>query len=127
MITSCDEYEYDDDECRIVINAIPPATGDNHPFPENLDDRSIGVPKTHGSVWARVYDQQNNIVGHATLASDGVAGRCDTIEIDKQHRRKGLATKIYKIASHVFGCPIVPSDTLTQDAKNFWGNQTHIK
>ena len=126
LIMSCDEYEYDADGYRIGVYVIPPETGDNHSFPENFDDRSIGVPKDHGSVWARVYDEENNIVGNATLASDGNAVRCDSIDIDEQHRCKGLATTIYEAASHIFGCPVVPSDILSQEAKGFWGNRTQI-
>lgn len=40
--------------------------------------------------------------------------------VDLEHRRKGIATKMYDLAGELLGCPITPSDELSDDAIKFW-------
>lgn len=85
------------------------------------DDRSIQVANTSGSVWMKVFEPHNKSpIAWATFAADHQVVRCDTIEVEYQHRRKGIATALYVIASCIFEAPVIPSDDLSQDSRLFW-------
>jgi GNAT superfamily N-acetyltransferase len=49
---------------------------------------------------------------------------CWQVRVDPDHRRNGIATKMYAIAEEHFGEPLVPfPGGHSDDAKKFWGNR----
>lgn len=84
------------------------------------------MPKSFGAIWFDVSTWQGGFVAQATFAADADAVRCDTITVNPAHRRKGVATSLYEIASEMFQGPVVPSDNQTAEAEAFWGGRTEI-
>lgn len=85
------------------------------------DDRSICLPNTSGSLWMRVFElQSESPIAVATFAADDQVVRCDTIEVEDDYLRKGIATALYVKASCIFGAPVIPSDDLSEDGQSFW-------
>jgi len=106
---------------------IPPGLASTHPARERCDDRSIHVPKSAGSVWIEVWTSTGaSLAASATFAADAEAVRCDTVDVMPDYRRLGIATVLYRLASELFEAPVVPSETLSEDARLFWGRRTSI-
>lgn len=93
---------------------------------DRFDDRTIAVPKAPGSVWFEVWDPQNALAAHVTFAAEGQSVRCDGIEVEQPHRRKGIATALYQLASEIFAGPVVPAQVQTIEAKMFWNGRSQI-
>jgi GNAT superfamily N-acetyltransferase len=94
---------------------------------EDLDSRSIDVPKSNGSIWFRVYtlEIEKVFVAHATFAASAETVQCDTISVMEKYRRQGVATVLYDLAAEVFEGEVVPSNNLTEEAIRFWENRSH--
>ena len=107
------------------VAVVPSKLPFNHPARDRFDDRAIAVPNELGSVWVTVYshEDKSSIAAVATFAATNDSVRCDSVEVNLTHRRRGVATPLYDLASKVFELPIVPSDTLSEDAKAFWSNR----
>lgn len=116
----CGEHGY-----FFLITIVPPGLPVDHPARERFDDRSIDLPHELGSAWiiARQNGREGTIVATATFAATREAVRCDSVEVDKKHRRRGIATALYDLAARVFERPVEPSDNLSEDAKAFWSSR----
>jgi GNAT superfamily N-acetyltransferase len=64
--------------------------------------------------------------GAAVFAADHIGVRCDNVEVLPHHQRKGIATWMYRIASEIFGAPVYPSATRSEDALAFWSDRPII-
>jgi len=53
--------------------------------------------------------------------------RCDLIAVQEPHRRKGIATVVYELASEIFDAPVVPATVQSDDARAFWAGRTEIR
>lgn len=85
------------------------------------------MPNTSGSLWCRVHaGDTESVIAQATFAADGVAVRCDTIDVDAQHRCRGIANALYRFAACAFEAPVVPSDTVLDGGVAFWRGRTSI-
>lgn len=101
---------------------IPAGLADTDPIRERYDDRSIEVPKSAGSIWVEVRTSTDaSLAAWATFAADDREVRCDTVDVMPDYRRLGIANALYQLASELFEAPVVPSDTLSEDARLFWG------
>lgn len=110
-----------------IVTIVPAGLATQDPLRERHDDRSIDVDKTMGSVWIDVVDPADDaMVATAVFAADARVVRCDTVDVMPAYREKGVATALYKIASHVFDAPVVPSGLLSDEAKLFWGAKRQI-
>lgn len=106
---------------------VPCGLSTTHPARELCDDRSIAVPMSAGSLWCWVEDVSNSAaVAQAVFGADGSVIRCDTVNVDLAHRRKGIAWTLYVIASSLLKAPAVPSDLRSPDAVAFWAGRDFI-
>lgn len=95
--------------------------------PWDSDDRSISVPNTSGSLWFRVYPRSGQMpIAAATFAADAAVVRCDSIEVEELHRRRGIAKHAYLLAACIFEAPVVPSSTQLPGGLLFWRNRTSM-
>jgi hypothetical protein len=107
-----------------LLVALPPNTGCSHSYDSSFDDRSVDLPKSWGTIWFRVRDTTcGGHIGHATFAASPLSVICDTIHIDDDHRRRGIATQLYDLAEKVFAVPAVPSHILSDEAEAFWAKR----
>ena len=96
--------------------------------PWETDDRSIGVPKTSGSLWLNVFERaEKPPVAYAVFAGDSQNVRCDDIHVDRNLRRQGLASFLYKVAADFFEAIIIPSNTQLPGGQSFWKNQREVR
>lgn len=111
----------------VVKIATPPFGTSYRLMPWDSDERTIDVPRTSGSIWFWVFLNGDPIhIATATFAADDLVVRCDAIHVAKLHRRKGIATKLYRLASSIFQAKIVPSDVLQEDGIRFWRGRSAI-
>ena len=95
--------------------------------PWESDDRSIAVPNTSGSLWFRITPTGHETqVAIATFAADDAVVRCDTIDVELPHRRKGIADHVYRIAVCIFEAPVIPSGTQLPGGALFWQGRASI-
>lgn len=127
-ITEVELYEIDDPAkpYRVVMWCVPPGPPEDVRIGERFPEGSIEVPKSFGAIWFDVSTRQGGFVAQATFAADADAVRCDTITVSEAHRKKGVATSLYEIASDMFQGPVIPSDNQTSDAVGFCGGRTQI-
>ena len=104
------------------MSLVPKGLPEDHHIRQKYDDRSIQVPNENGSLWITVRrdDSQGASVAEAVFASTQRTVQCDTIEVHRDFRLLGIATKLYDLAEEVFDAPVVPSETLSEDAMQFW-------
>lgn len=106
---------------------VPPNLPASHDVRQECDDRSIKVPSSSGSLWLWVEDINTaSNIAVAVFGADDEVVRCDTIEVDPKHQRKGIASALYESASHLFKASVVPSSDRTDDAVAFWAGRTSI-
>lgn len=111
---------------RAEAYCVPPCLPATHRVRQRFDDRSIPLPKVLGSVWFEVWEPGGGLVAQATFAGGAATVQCDGIDVDADHRRKGIATAVYNIASSIFAAPVVPAAVQTADAKVFWNGRSQI-
>lgn len=106
---------------RLQKCTIPPGLPSNDRDRNGHDDRDIQVPKTNGSLWCTVFEvNTGDIVAVATFAASRKSVMCDTIDVDANHRRKGIATALYDLSETIFAVSVVPSSIQSPDSKKFW-------
>ena len=127
-ITQQDVVLVDIPGCRYtaVAELLPPRFPYQQSNWEN-DDRSLEVPNVSGSIWIRAYERGKTAqVAYAFFEGDADLVRCDDVNVDEIHRRQGIATFLYRLASFLFEAPIVPSDRLLEDGVKFWRHRAKI-
>jgi GNAT superfamily N-acetyltransferase len=74
------------------------------------------------SIVIQAIKQDDGVVGEAVFAYDKNLGeiRPGNVQVNPDHRRKGLATKMYKMAESYSGLKLIPSKDQSFDAKSFW-------
>lgn len=111
-------------EYLLQIVLSPPGTGSSNQHGCQIDDRSISVANTLGSLWMWVYVEGSlSPIAHAVFAATPESTQCDSVWVDENHRRKHIATALYKHAESIFGVNAHPSDNLADDAVKFWSNR----
>jgi hypothetical protein len=114
----------DDYECEV---AFIPLGLPFHEAPWESDDRSISVANTSGSLWFRIYPKGSETpIAIATFAADADVVRCDSINVDEAHRRRGIANHAFWLAACFFEAPVVPSSTQLSGGQLFWHGRTSI-
>lgn len=109
-----------------LAELLPPGFPYQESHWEN-DDRSLDVLNVSGSVWCRVFERGKEVqIAYAHFAADGNVVRCDDVHVDERHRKKGIATFLYRLAASLFEAPIVPSNRLLNDGERFWHGRTQI-
>jgi GNAT superfamily N-acetyltransferase len=109
------------------ITVVPFGLSSDDQWRQVLDDRSIAVPKTYGSMSVRIYKcDGREFAAEAVFAADEAGVQCDNVEVLPSHQRKGIATWMYGIASETFGAPVIPSATRSADSLAFWGGRKMI-
>jgi hypothetical protein len=117
-----------DEVFELVAMEVPPGLARDDPHRSIFDDRSIEVPKSHGSLWCDVQlKSDGSFVGKAVFAADDEVARCDTVDVMPEYRRRGLAAALYQLAADIFEVPVVPTDLRSDDAIAFWGERTEIR
>jgi hypothetical protein len=88
------------------------------------DKDSLGRLVSH---LIHAYDKNGAKVGEFEFGGHHMADRIPkghivpiSVKVDETHRRKGLATEAYKMASAQTGLPVHPSSSQTADAKALW-------
>lgn len=79
----------------------------------------------HEIDYFQVFAHLNSMdVGHATfvpmLKNNKKVLVPEFVEVDIEHRGNGLATAMYKYAENITKAKVIPSDSLTPDAKRMW-------
>jgi hypothetical protein len=105
--------------------ASPPGETDAR-IRDRFDSRTIELPKELGSIWFEVFDPAGAWAATATFAGGEGVVRCDLIEVERPHRRQGIATVVYMLASRIFDAPVVPASVRSDDAVTFWAGRTEI-
>lgn len=114
------------DDYRFEAAAIPAGLS-HREAPWECDDRSVDVVNTSGSLWVRVFcDEQDTPIAVATFAADDEVVRCDTIDVNVEHRCRGIANALYHLAACLFEAPVVPSGNLLDGGEAFWRGRTSI-
>lgn len=99
---------------------VPHGT-DWYQTPWECDDRSIDVPKSSGSIWFRVFfDEDTTWIASAIFAADDEFARCDDVNVDPGHQRRGIATFLYALASIIFEARVIRSDSILKDGEKLW-------
>ncbi len=83
-----------------------------------------------GNLWGLRVDAWSGRkkVGHASFGFDGRKTlRPQYVEVEKEFRRKGVATQMYEYAEKLTGRKIKKSHDLTDDGKAFWRGNTYPK
>jgi len=110
-----------------VVTAVPSGLPDNSIWRQDLDDRSVSVPSSYGTVSFAVYTSDGkDLVGLGVFAADHTGVQCDSIDVQIPYRRRGVASWMYLRASEVFGAPVHPSPIRSDDALLFWGDREAI-
>lgn len=110
-----------------VVTLVEPELPSDSVWRHECDDRSVAVPKSHGTVSFEIFTTDSSeFVGHGVFAADHLAVQCDTIDVQIPFRRKGIASWMYLRASEVFAAPVHPSSILSHDALAFWGGRKAI-
>jgi oligoribonuclease (3'-5' exoribonuclease)/8-oxo-dGTP pyrophosphatase MutT (NUDIX family) len=81
-------------------------------FQDNSDPTSLI------SVYA--YSPSGEVIGSVRFDNSGVELHPSELEINKEHRRKGLASAMYAYAEKVTGAKVVPGEDQSSDAKKLW-------
>lgn len=114
-----------DEEMEIEIVLVPPDLPAEHPLRERWDDRAVIVPCSSGSLWMTIWRKDNgHFIGAATFAADDSVARCDTVYLEPRWRGQGIARTMYFLAAYIFKATVVPSDSLNDAGKRFWGSRT---
>lgn len=66
------------------------------------------------------HDKNGRVVGNLLLRDERTHLFPSNVNVDPQHRRKGLATAMYQHAEERFGKKIKPSDMQTSDGESLW-------
>jgi hypothetical protein len=112
---------------RVSVVGIPPNLPSRDIHRDQYDDRTFQVCHTMGTLWFTVFNvADGKFVGHAAFGADSSAVRCDTISIETNFRRNGVASALYELASCIFEAPVIKSNILSQDAHSFLSNRTEI-
>ncbi|VTO17790.1 hypothetical protein [Brevundimonas vancanneytii] len=119
-------YDLDGWPYRVEANCIPPDEADAR-IRDRFDSRAIDLPKELGSIWFEVFDPVGAWAATATFACGEGVVRCDLIEVERPHRRQGIATVVYILASKIFDAPVVPASVRSDDALAFWAGRTEIR
>ncbi len=74
------------------------------------------------SIVIQAIKQDYGVVGEAVFAYDRNLGeiRPGNVQVNPDHRRKGLATQMYQKAESYSGLKLIPSKDQSSDAKSFW-------
>lgn len=119
---SQDTYQF---EClptyTFEVSSVPPRLATNSSLRADFDDRSIALPAELGSIWVRVYTEEDGLfVAHAVFAVGSESVICDDVQVNEAHQDQDMATSCYDIAGIVAGSEVQPSTIQTTDAKKFW-------
>jgi hypothetical protein len=110
-----------------VVTVVPHGLTGGDVWRHECDDRSVTVPKSHGTVSFEVFTiDSSQFVGQGVFAADHVAVQCDTIEVGIPFRRQGIGSWMYLQASKIFAAPVHPSANLSNVALAFWGGRKSI-
>jgi hypothetical protein len=114
------------DDYRIEVAQVPSGLSYLE-APWDCDDRSVKLPKSSGTLWFRVFvGDSETVIAHAVFAADNAVARCNSIDVDERHRRREIASHLYRCAACFFDAPVVPSGTTLPGGKLFWGSRTSI-
>ena len=114
-----EEFNYKFGDFDIFVVFIPSSSSNDHELCRLNDDRTVDVPKSNGTLWFNV-NLETKPVAHAVFGAGDIHVRCDSVDVEKAHQSKGLATEMYDRASRFFGMDVVPSDNLSVEAERFW-------
>ncbi len=111
-----------------VVSAIfiPPGAPLDSPVREgSYDDRAMDHGAPNGCWHLRVEDAEtaNPVVALAEFPLDDGEVRCESISVDREYRRRGIATYLYNLAERLWSQEVTPADNLSDDAKAFWKNR----
>lgn len=89
---------------------------------KNPIDKQLGHRDDMDSLKITVYDKNRTKVGSFSFHNWLEKNKLEpwSANVDKNHRRKGIATEAYKLAEKVFGKKLEPSTMQSKDAKALW-------
>jgi GNAT superfamily N-acetyltransferase len=68
-----------------------------------------------------IHDEKGHQIGHADVKP--AKKRIMSVHIDSEHRRKGLASALYKHIEKKHNIKLEPNPTLTDDGEKFWSSR----
>jgi GNAT superfamily N-acetyltransferase len=66
------------------------------------------------------HDKAGNLVGYADILTGRTNSTAHKVDVDLKHRRKGLATAMYRHAERHTGTKMIPSSDRTDNGKALW-------
>lgn len=98
---------------------VVPGALEPKPLPDGVTIRNAGKD---GAVELEAVDKDGKVIGTLNLASTGedVPPFVQGVEVDKEWRRKGVATAMYQEADKIAGGKLMPSPDQTPEAKALW-------